>query len=123
VVFRSITSRSKMPFPSGVWEGLGGEAFVGRMQPFMLTLESGAESGPEKIIHTGHEFVLCLSGDLEYEVEGKVYALKPGDSLLFAARLAHRWRNPGDTLTQAIFVLSGFEEYEKPGIFHFPPKH
>jgi transcriptional regulator with XRE-family HTH domain len=122
IVFRSISSRSKMPFPNGLWEGLGGEAFVGRMQPFMLTLESGAESGPEKIIHTGHEFVLCLSGDLEYEVEGKVYPLKPGDSLLFAARLAHRWRNPGATPTQAIFVLSGFEEYEKPGIFHFPPK-
>jgi transcriptional regulator with XRE-family HTH domain len=122
VVFRAVSTRRKVPFPMGLWEGLGGEAFVGRMQPFMLTLESGAGSGPQKIVHTGHEFVMCLHGNLEYEVEGITYPMKPGDSLLFAARLAHRWRNPGKTLTQAIFVLSGFEEYEKPGIFHFKPE-
>ncbi len=122
IVFRSIATRTRVPFPRGVWEGLGGEAFVGRMQPFMLTLESGAESGKEKIVHTGHEFVMCLSGGLEYEVEGKLYTLETGDSLLFAARLTHRWRNPGNTVTNAIIVLSGFEEYEKPGSFHFPPR-
>ncbi len=119
IVFRSAGTRTRVPFPLGVWEGLGGEAFVGRMQPFMLNLESGAESGVEKIVHTGHEFVMCLRGQLEYEVEGKIYRLEPGDSLLFAARLAHRWRNPGPTATNAIFVLSGFEDYEKPGQFHF----
>jgi hypothetical protein len=88
------------------------------MQPFMLTLESGGESGKEIIVHTGHEFVMCLQGRLEYEVEGKLYTLEAGDSLLFAARLAHRWRSPGNTITNAIIVLSGFEEYEKPGNFH-----
>ena len=86
----------------------------------MLTMEAGAESGKEKIVHTGHEFVICLRGELEYEVEGKTYSLQAGDSLLFAARLAHWWCNPGKTVTNAIVVLSGFEEYEKPGIFHFP---
>jgi transcriptional regulator with XRE-family HTH domain len=122
IVFRSVSDRTHVPFPLGVWEGLGGEAFTGRMQPFMLTLENGAESGKEKIVHTGSEFVMCLRGKLEYEVEGKLYTLKVGDSLLFAARLSHRWRNPGNTVTNAIVVLSGFEEYEKPGIFHYPPE-
>ena len=122
IVFRSVDARTRIPFPLGLWEGLGGESFVGRMQPFMLTLESGAESGSEKIVHTGHEFVMCLRGKLEYEVEGKLYSLDVGDSLLFAARLAHRWRNPGHTVTNAIVVLSGFEEYEKPGIYHYPPE-
>jgi len=122
IVFRSVTNRTRIPFPFGVWEGLGGEAFVGRMQPFMLTLESGAGSGKEKIVHTGHEFVMCLRGKLEYEVEGTFYSLEAGDSLLFAARLTHRWRNPGKTVTTAIVVLSGFEEYEKPGVFHYSPE-
>jgi transcriptional regulator with XRE-family HTH domain len=120
VVFRSTDNRTHIPFPLGLWEGLGGEAFLGRMQPFMLTLESGAESGKEKIVHTGHEFVLCLRGKLEYEVEDRYYALEPGDSLLFAARLTHRWRNPGKTVTNAVIVLSGFEDYEKPGAYHYP---
>ena len=122
IVFRSVSDRTHIPFPFGLWEGLGGEDFIGRMQPFMLTLESGAESGKEKIVHTGHEFVMCLRGRLEYEVEGKFYILQVGDSLLFAARLAHRWRNPGTTVANALIVLSGFEEYEKPGIFHYPPE-
>ena len=121
IVFRSVSARTRVPFPLGVWEGLGGEAFIGRMQPLMLTLESGAESGKEKIVHTGSEFVMCLRGKLEYEVEGKLYMLEAGDSLLFAARLTHRWRNPGKTVTNAVIVLSGFDEYEKPGMFHFPP--
>jgi transcriptional regulator with XRE-family HTH domain len=121
IVFRSVSERTRVPFPLGVWEGLGGEAFVGRMQPFMLTLESGAESGPEKIVHTGHEFVLCLRGKLEYEVEDKHFSLEAGDSLLFAARLQHRWRNPGKMVTNAVIVLSGFEGYESPGMYHYPP--
>lgn len=122
IVFRAKSERTHVPFPLGVWEGLGGEAFTGRMQPFMLTLESGAESGPEKIVHTGSEFVMCVRGNLEYEVEGKLYTLEAGDSLLFAARLAHRWRNSGKTVTNAIIVLSGYEEYEQPGIYHYPPE-
>jgi transcriptional regulator with XRE-family HTH domain len=120
IVFRSVSSRSRVPFPLGVWEGLGGENFRGRMQPFMLTLESKAESGKEKIIHTGAEFVMCLRGKLEYEVEGRLYILEAGDSLLFTARLKHAWRNPGTSVTNAIVVLSGFEEYEQPGSFHYP---
>ncbi len=122
IVFRNAKKRTKVYFPLGIWEGLGGEAFTGRMQPFMLILESGAKSGREKIVHTGSEFVICLRGSLEYEVEGKRYRLNAGDSLLFAARLTHRWRNPGKTVTHAIIVLSGFEEYEQPGIFHYPPE-
>jgi len=120
IVFRSMATRSNVPFTLGVWEGLGGESFTGRMQPFMLTLESGAESGKEKIVHTGSEFVMCLRGKLEYEVEGKIFTLEAGDSLLFAARLTHRWCNPGTSVAKAIIVLSGFEEYEKPGSFHYP---
>ncbi len=121
IVFRSVKKRTRVAFLRGIWEGLGGEAFLGRMQPFMLTLEAAAESGPEKIVHTGSEFVICTKGSLEYEVEGKIYTLKAGDSLLFAARMAHRWRNPGKTVTNAIIVLSGFEEYEQPGMYHYPP--
>jgi transcriptional regulator with XRE-family HTH domain len=121
IVFRSVSSRTRVLFPLGVWEGLGGEAFSDRMHPFLINLESGAESGPEKIVHTGSEFVMCLQGKLEYEVEGKQYLLEVGDTLLFTARHAHRWRNATTIVTKAIIVISGFEGYEKPGAYHFPP--
>lgn len=118
IVYIPVAERNKVPFPSGLWEGLGGESFIGRMQPFMLTLDIGADSGAQVIVHTGHEFVLCLQGLLEYTLEGRKYILGEGDSLLFAAHLRHSWRNPSNSITRAIVVLSGFEEFESPAGFH-----
>ncbi|SRR5581483_1047122 len=111
--------RTRVPFARGVWEGLGGEKFEGRVEPFVLTLESGAASGPHMMIHSGHEFVFCLRGQLEYLVEKNVYQLEAGDSLLFAAQLNHRWRNPGNTVTNALIVLSGYSEGEQPHAMHW----
>lgn len=118
VVFRKAASRTRVPFARGLWEGLGGEMFEGAVEPFALTLERGASSGPHPIVHTGHEFVVCLRGQLEYQVENEVYLLEPGDALLFTSHLRHRWRNPGSTVTNAIFVLSGFETGEQPSRRH-----
>ncbi|MBN1668257.1 MAG: helix-turn-helix domain-containing protein [Anaerolineales bacterium] len=118
IVFRKASERTRVPFMRGIWEGLGGEQFVGRVEPFMLTLEVGASSGPFGILHTGHEFVLCLRGQLEYQIENQRFVLEPGDSLLFAAQFKHRWRNPGKTVTSALVVVSGFEIDERPGEFH-----
>jgi quercetin dioxygenase-like cupin family protein len=118
VVFTKGSGRTRVPFTRGLWEGLGGEYFTGNVEPFALTLESGANSGPHPIVHSGHEFVLCLRGQLEYQVEGEIYHLEPGDCLLFASRLKHKWRNPGSTVTNAVFVLSGFEEGERPSEHH-----
>ncbi len=111
--------RTRVPFARGVWEGLGGERFAGRVEPFVLTLESGASSGPHSMVHSGHEFVFCLRGHLEYLVEKDVYQLEAGDSLLFAAQLNHRWRNSGSTVTNALIVLSGFSEGEQPHAMHW----
>jgi transcriptional regulator with XRE-family HTH domain len=118
IVFRKASERTRVPFQRGIWEGLGGESFRGRVEPFMLTLESGASSGRFGMIHSGHEFVLCIRGQLEYEVGDQRYVLEPGDSLLFASKIRHRWRNPGKNVTNAIFVLSGFEEDEHPSEHH-----
>ena len=118
VVFLKADERTRLPFMRGLWEGLGGQNFIGRVMPFMLTLESGASSGPSNVIHTGHEFVFCLRGQLEYLVEGYPYLLEAGDSLLFAAQLNHRWRNPGNTVTAALIVLSDFSDGEQAVPMH-----
>ncbi|HTP01804.1 MAG TPA: XRE family transcriptional regulator [Anaerolineales bacterium] len=111
--------RTRVPFASGVWEGLGGEKFTGRVEPFVLTLENGASSGQAAMAHTGHEFVYCLRGQLQYLVEDELFELQAGDSLLFAAHLKHRWRNPGSTVTNVLIVLSGFSESERPDALHW----
>lgn len=118
IVFRKANQRSRMNFPRGKWEGLGGESFIGGVEPLLLTLESGANSGQFAMLHSGHEFVMCLNGLLEYEVENERYLLEPGDSLLFAAQLQHRWRNVYKGVTTVVIVLSGFGKGERPSEYH-----
>ena len=118
VVFCKAPERTRISFQRGLWEGLGGEFFIGQVEPFMLSLESGASSGLYGMKHSGHEFVLCLRGQLEYEVEDQRFVLDPGDSLLFAARMRHRWRNYGKTVANVLIVLSSFEQDERPSEFH-----
>ena len=61
VVFLKGDERTRISFGRGVFEGLGGEQFVGRVEPFMLTLENSANSGPRTMSHTGHEFVFLFA--------------------------------------------------------------
>jgi transcriptional regulator with XRE-family HTH domain len=119
IVFLKSDERTRMSFTRGVFEALGGEQFSGRVEPFMLTLESGAASGLHTIIHTGHEFVFCLRGQLEYYVEKQIFLLSAGDSLLFESKMQHRWKNPSKHVTNALIIISGFAEGEKPHAMHW----
>ena len=119
VVFMKGDERPRVSFTRGIFEGLGGEHFIGRVEPFLLTLESNANSGPRSMAHTGHEFVFCLRGQLEYQVERQIYELAAGDSLLFAAHLKHRWKNIGGTVVTALIIISGFEEGEQLHAMHW----
>src|SRR5574339_483336 len=110
VVFLKADERTRFGFTRGVFEALGGEQFTGRVEPFMLTLESSASSGPHVMTHTGHEFVFCVRGELDYQVEKEIFHLTAGDSLLFAAHLKHKWKNPGRTVTNALIIISDFAE-------------
>ena len=118
IVYRKSTERRHVPFKLGLGEGLGGEEFNGHLEAFYLNLEKGANSGTHKLLHTGHEFVYCISGILDYEVDGQHFILKPGDSLIFGAKLPHRWRNENDADTKVIIVIAGFEDSERPSEFH-----
>jgi transcriptional regulator with XRE-family HTH domain len=119
VVFLQADERTRVSFTRGIFEALGGEQFVGRVEPFLLTLENNANSGPRSMAHTGHELVFCLRGKLEYQVERQVYELSAGDSLLFAAQLKHRWKNTGGNVATALIIISGFEEGEELHAMHW----
>jgi transcriptional regulator with XRE-family HTH domain len=84
-------------------ESLGSGLEGQTLEPFVVTLKPGADSGPGSMIHSGHELVYCLQGVVEYVIGGLAYSLGPGESLLFEAHLPHCWRNPHDK--PAIFLL------------------
>ncbi len=84
-------------------ESLGSGLEAQSLQPFLVTLDPNADSGPGVVMHDGHELVYCLGGVVEYAIEDRAYSLSSGESLLFEARLRHRWRNPGQE--PAVFLL------------------
>jgi len=89
------------------------------LQPFLITLEPGADSGNVPIVHTGYEFAYCLKGRLLYTVGNDSFVLDEGDSLIFEAHLQHRWQNAHDEQTQLLLVLSPTENRAIPISRHF----
>ncbi len=102
ISFLKEGQRRRAAFAHGMMEDLGGGLTLHGGQPFLVTLEPKADSGPTPIVHTGLEFVFCLEGQLSYTIEDQLYRLDPGDSLLFEAYLPHRWQNTGETPSRSL---------------------
>ncbi len=111
--------RSRLTFTHGLLEDLGRGMVARMIEPFLITLDPNADSGPTAIVHPGQEFVFCLDGQLQYVIEDGAYELHPGDSLLFEALLPHRWANPGPEPSTALLVLCPLGGQGRPSVHHF----
>lgn len=100
-------------------EGLGARLDGQQMEPFYITLAPHADIGTGQVVHAGHEFVCVVAGRVDYEIDGAIYALEPGDFLLFEAGLPHRWSNPGDEPATLVLVLQAPEDIQEPARRHF----
>ena len=101
-------------------EGTGGELPNQEIEPFVISLEPHSESGDRQVVHTGHELVYCLKGQVEYIVDGVVYLLEESDFLIFEAHLPHIWRNTTDAHSQFLLVLQTPGKSAEPIERHFP---
>jgi transcriptional regulator with XRE-family HTH domain len=88
--------------------GLADHAFAS----FLITMEPSTRTRTAPIEHSGAEWVYCLEGLVEYEVEDVEYRLEPGDNLLFDASLPHRWRNPGPMQARMLLILDAGERHD-----------
>lgn len=119
IVYQKARERQPAAFAHGTLADLGtGFARYG-LEPFVVTLEARADSGKTPIVHTGLEFVYCLEGCIGYEVDGQVFTLDPGDSLLFEAHLPHCWRNVVDADSRSLLLLCPSDERDHPDKRHF----
>jgi transcriptional regulator with XRE-family HTH domain len=100
-------------------EGIGGELHSQEIEPFLVSLEPHSEIGDRQVVHTGHEFVYCLEGNVEYIVDGAAYRLEERDFLMFEAHLPHIWRNVTDRHAQFLLVLQTPGESSEPVERHF----
>jgi transcriptional regulator with XRE-family HTH domain/quercetin dioxygenase-like cupin family protein len=119
ISFLKASQRPQAAFAHGTLEDLGAGMISRGAEPFLVVLESLADSGPNPIIHTGREFVFCLEGKLAYVIDDQEYILEPGDSLLFEAHLPHRWQNVGASPTRSLLVLCPSDENDHPTERHF----
>jgi transcriptional regulator with XRE-family HTH domain len=76
------------------------------MEPILYEIEVGGESGRDYYTHNGEEFIFILEGKLEVYIEQKTYVLEEGDSLYFKSTQRHRFKNTGDVLVKALWVVT-----------------
>ncbi len=119
LVFTQSSQRLTQSFGRTEMQYLGQDFNGNAVQPFILTLQPGMGSGDQMIVHTGFEFVYCLSGSIYYRVEQEEYTLHPGDSLVFEAHLPHCWESKSDIPCQILLILYPSDEREKLGGQHF----
>jgi transcriptional regulator with XRE-family HTH domain len=92
-----------------IMESLGIGLRNQQLEPFMVTVASGAGNSSESIAHPGQEFVYCLAGEIQYQIGGQVYGLKSGDSLLFEAARPHCFWNMGESPAQVLLIFQAME--------------
>jgi transcriptional regulator with XRE-family HTH domain len=78
----------------------------GKLLVLLSFLKAGTKSGPKPQSHPGEEFVFCLTGEIQYEIDGKTYLLKKGDSLHFYAHLPHRREVIGNKGTINLWIIT-----------------
>ncbi len=119
IVFQKAGQRPRADFSHGVMEDLGAGLTLRGGQPLIVVLEPQANSGSTPIVHTGHEFVYCLNGQLTYFIDGQKYLLEKGDSLIFEAHLPHRWGNFEKVPTRSLLIICPTDENDHPTERHF----
>lgn len=112
VVYLKAGERSQAYGAHVLLENLGTGLPNQTLQLLLLTLQPGADSGPDPIVHLGHEFAFCLEGCVEYRLEDRPYEIGPEDSLLFEAHLPHCWRNGLASPARLLLVLQAEEGQE-----------
>lgn len=119
VVFTPHDQRPQNKVGSTAIQNLGKDLAGNAVQPLVVSLPPGTGSGDRMIVHTGHEFVYCLSGSVHYQIDSVDYTLQPHDSLVFEAHLPHCWNNNADEPAQVLLILYPSEARDEPGGRHF----
>jgi transcriptional regulator with XRE-family HTH domain len=112
LVLTPSANRSQSRAPGTTIESLGSGLANHAFASFLVTMEPGTTRNSTPIQHSGAEWVYCLQGSVEYEVDGQEYRLAPGDTLLFDASLPHRWRNPGEATARMLLILDAGERHD-----------
>jgi transcriptional regulator with XRE-family HTH domain len=77
-----------------------------QMEPLLLSLDEGADSGDSPYMHFGQEFVSVIKGVIEIRLNKASYSLKKGDSIYFNSSIPHAFKNIGKEKAEVIWVAT-----------------
>jgi transcriptional regulator with XRE-family HTH domain len=119
LVHQKQGQRPRVSFEHSAMEDLAAGMPHFGAEPLIVTLNPGADSGKNPIVHTGREFVYCIEGHVTYTVNNQQYLLDPGDSLVFEAYLPHYWKNSDPMPASILLVLCPMDVRDSPTERHF----
>lgn len=87
-------------------EALGPTGPERALEPMMITLAPGGQSGGRPLAHGGDEFAIVFDGEVRLTLGETVHRLGRGDAATFPAETPHRWENPGLEPARIVVVSS-----------------
>ena len=105
-----VRSHERAPVTT-VWsqaqiEALGPGGVGQALEPVMIILAPGGQSGSQPYAHGGEVFALVFEGDVLLTLGESVQHLVRGDAATFPAETAHHWENMGDDVARVVVVSS-----------------
>lgn len=101
-----------------VMESLGVGLFNQQLEPFRMVIQPGSGNWSDPVTHSGEEFIYCLEGEIDYNVNDHSYRLEPGDSLLFDATQTHSYRNQTSKPSIVLMVFLAYQDTHKVRVLH-----
>ena len=116
VIYVKPSEQSQRKDGTAYTESLGYGLVDQQLAPFLVTVMPD-ERPKQPITHAGQEFVYCLNGRVDYQINDTIYVLEAGYSLLFEASQPHTFWNPSLAPAQLLFVfqaVTGFQHHNDP---------
>ena len=73
------------------------------MEPFLLEVPSGVARS-RRLAHEGEEFIMVLTGSIDYEYGDERLRLEVGDCMYADGSVEHTLNNPGDDTAEVLVV-------------------
>jgi transcriptional regulator with XRE-family HTH domain len=74
------------------------------LEPLLITLEPGGQSGSQPYARGGDEFAFVCEGDVQLTLDEAAHRLTRGDAATFSGETPHRWENVGREPARIVIV-------------------
>ena len=75
------------------------------MEPFLLEVPPGT-ARRQRLAHEGEEFIMLLSGTIDYEYSDETFRLEAGDCIYEDGSVEHTLNNPGNAAASVLVVYA-----------------